>query len=127
VDFIDLILRCFKHGSDLGKLVHLQEAGELVGGHCQIGAWSLENIMAINAKKLFIEVALEWPPLRVKLLLGHHEGVLICSALCMVDISVLVSGVFLLDLAVPRGLSTLTLKIAPPREEGEEIVQWRFR
>jgi hypothetical protein len=45
----------------------------------------------------------------------------------MVDISVLVSGVFLLDLAVPRGLSTLTLKIAPPREEGEEIVQWRFR
>jgi len=59
--------------------------------------------MAINVEKLFIEVALECPPLRVELLLGHHEGVLICSALCTVDVLVLVSGAFLLGLAVPRG------------------------
>ena len=61
--------------------------------------------MAINMNKLIVEVALElaWPSLRVKLLLGHHKGSLICSALRTVDVSVLTSGVFLLGFAIPRG------------------------
>ena len=96
-------MHCFKHGGDLGELRHLREAGELVGGHCQIGALSLEDVVAINAEKLFIKVALEWPSLRVELLLGHREGILVCSALCMVDVPILTSGAFLLGLTVPRG------------------------
>ena len=63
MDFIDLTVRCFKHGSDLGELRRLREVGEFVGGYCQIGARSPENVMAINAEKLFIKVVLEWPPL----------------------------------------------------------------
>ena len=50
----------FKHGGNLGKLVCLRELGEFVGGHCQIGAWSLVDIVAVNVEKLFVEVALEW-------------------------------------------------------------------
>ena len=53
--------------------------------------------------------------MRVKLLLGHHKGNLVCSVLCAVDVPVLASGAFLLGFAIPRGLSTLTLKIAPPQ------------
>ena len=59
--------------------------------------------MAINAEKLFIEVALEWPSLRVELLLGHRKGILVCLALCTIDVLVLMSGAFLLCLTVPRG------------------------
>ena len=92
-----------KHGGDLGELEHLREAGELVGGHCQIGAWSLVDIVAVNTDKLVVEVALEWPSLQVKLLLGHCESNLICAALRTVDVPVLVSGAFLLGFAVPRG------------------------
>ena len=103
MDLIDLTVRCFKHGSDLGELERLREAGELIGGYYQIGARSPENVVAINAKKLFIEVALEWYSLRVKLLLGPHKDILVCSALCMVDVLVLTSGTFLLGLAIPRG------------------------
>ena len=33
--------------------------GELIGGHCQIGAWSLEDVVAVNAEKFFIEVTVE--------------------------------------------------------------------
>ena len=50
---------CFKHGSNLGELERLREAGELIDDHCQIGAWSLEDVMAVNVEKLFIEVAVE--------------------------------------------------------------------
>ena len=50
----------FKHSGDLGVLGCLREAGELVGGHCQIGAWSVEDVVAVNAEKLFIEVVVEW-------------------------------------------------------------------
>ena len=60
VNLINLTLCCFKHGGDLGELGHLLEAGELIGGHYQIGAWSLEDVVAINAEKLFIEVMVEW-------------------------------------------------------------------
>ena len=82
--------------------------------------------MAINAEKLFIEVALVWPPLRVELLLGHHEGVLVCSVLCAVDVPILMSGMFLLGLAVPRGAIDADIEDRALGEEGEEIVQWRF-
>ena len=58
--------------------------------------------MAINAEKLFIKVVLEWPSLRVELLLGHCEGIFVCSALCTVDILVLTSDTFLLGFTVPR-------------------------
>ena len=82
--------------------------------------------MAINAEKLVIKVALEWPSLRVKLLLGHRKGNLVSSVLCAVDVPVLTSGAFLLGFTVPRGLSTLTLKIAPHRRAGEEVSGWWF-
>ena len=58
-------MRHFKHGSDLGELGHLREVGKLIGGHCQIGAWSLEDVVAINTEKFFVKVAVEreWPSL----------------------------------------------------------------
>ena len=62
---INLTVCRFKHGGDLGEIGHLWETSELIGGHCQIGAWSLEDVMAINVEKLFIEVVVEqeWPSL----------------------------------------------------------------
>ena len=56
---------CFKHGGNLGELGRLREASELIGGHCQIGAWSLEDVVAVNVEKLFVEVMVEqeWPSL----------------------------------------------------------------
>ena len=53
----------FKHSGDLGELGRLRQAGELDSGHRQIGAWSLDDVMAVNTEKLFIEVAMEWPSL----------------------------------------------------------------
>ena len=50
----------FKHSGDLGELGRLWEAGELIGGHRQIGAWSLEDVVAVNAEEFFVEVAVEW-------------------------------------------------------------------
>ena len=69
----------FKHGGDLGDLGCLWELGELTGGHCEIGAWGLVDVMAINADKLVVEVMLEWPSLRVKLLLDRRESNLVCA------------------------------------------------
>ena len=69
-------MRHFKHGGNLGDLWCLREQGELIGGHCQIGAWSLVDVVAINTEKLVIEVALEWPSLRVKLLLSLTRAAL---------------------------------------------------
>ena len=65
MNLINLTVCLFKHGGDLGKLGRLWEAGELISCHCQIGAWSLEDVVAINAEKFFIEVAVEreWPSL----------------------------------------------------------------
>ena len=62
---IDLTVSHFKHGGDLGELGRLRETSELIGGYCQIGAWSLEDVVAINAEKLFVEVMVEreWPSL----------------------------------------------------------------
>jgi len=104
VDLVDLIVRRFKHGGDLVDLWCLREPGELIGCHCQISAWSLVDVVAVNTDKLIVEVTLEWPSLRVKLLLGHRKGDLVCSALCLVDVLVLVSGAFLLGFAVLRGV-----------------------
>ena len=103
MDVIDLAVRRFKHGGDLGELGRLREASELIGGHCQIGAWGLVDVMAVNSDKLTVEDALEWPSLRVKLLLGHRKGNLVCSALCVVDVLVLTSGALLLGFTIPRG------------------------
>ena len=102
MNLINLTVCRFKHGGDLGELGRLREADELIGGHGQVGAWSFVDVVAINVEKLIVEVALEWPSLRVKLLLGHRKGNLVCSALCAVDVLVLTSGAFLLGLAVPR-------------------------
>jgi len=49
----------FKHGGDLGELERLWEASDLSGGHCQIGAWSLEDVVVVNAEKFFVEVVVE--------------------------------------------------------------------
>ena len=71
VDLIDLAVRRFKHGSDLGDLQCLREPGELVGGHDQVGAWS-----AVNMDKFVVEVALELacPSLQVKLIVASSFG-----------------------------------------------------
>ena len=96
-------MRRFKHCGDLGDLRCLREPSELVGSHCQISAWSLVDVVAVNMDKLVVEVALEWPSLRVKLLLSPRKGSLVCLALRMVDVSVVTSDAFLLDFAVLRG------------------------
>jgi hypothetical protein len=59
VNLIDLIVSHFKHGSDLGELGHLSETSELIDDYCQIGAWSFEDIMAVNVEKFFVEVTVE--------------------------------------------------------------------
>jgi len=103
VDLIDLAMRRFKHCGDLGNLWCLWEPSELIGGHSQVGARSLIDVMVVNMEKLIVKVALEWPSLQVKLLLDHRKGNLVCSALCAVDVPVLASDAFLLGFVVPRG------------------------
>ena len=103
MDLIDPAVRRFKHGGDLGDLQCLREPGELVGGHDQVGAWGLVDVVVVNTDKLVVEIALEWPSLRVKLPLGHRKGKLVCSALRTVDILGLMSGVVLLSFPFPRG------------------------
>ena len=93
----------FEHGGNLGDLGCLREPVDLVGGHYQISAWSLVDVVAVNTDKLIVEVALECSSLRVKLLLGPRKGSLVCLALCTVDVPVLTNGTFLLSFAVPRG------------------------
>ena len=59
MNLIDLTVSRFKHGGDLGELRRLRETSDLVGGYCQIGAWSLEDVMAIDVEKFFIDVMVE--------------------------------------------------------------------
>ena len=107
-DLIDLIVSRFKHGGDLGKLGRLRETSELVGGYCQIGAWSLEDVVAVDAEEFFVEVTVERErsSLRVKLIisssLGPRDGYLVFLSLRVVDISVLPSNALLLGFAVLR-------------------------
>ena len=58
----------FEHGGNLGDFWRLWEPGELVGGHSQVGAWGIVDVVAINMDKFVVEVALEWawPSLRVE-------------------------------------------------------------
>ena len=97
----------FKHSGDLGELGHLRQASELVSGHRHIGAWSFEDVMAVNAEELFVEVAMERPSLRVELVitsgLGHRKGTLVIAALFTVDVPVFMSDAFLISFAIPRG------------------------
>ena len=69
-------MRRFKHGGDLGDLRCLQEPGEPVRGHGQVGAWGLVDIVAVNMDKFIVEVALEWawPSLRVELIVASSLG-----------------------------------------------------
>jgi len=71
-DVVDLAVCRFKHGGDPGDLRCLWEPGDLIGGHSQVGAWGLVDIMAINTDKFIVEVALElaWPSLRIELSLS---------------------------------------------------------
>ena len=121
-DLVDLAVRRFKHGGNLGELGRLREAGELIGGHCQIGAWSLEDVVAVNAEELFVEVAMERPSLRVKLVvtsgLGHRKGTLVIAALCAVDVPVFTSGAFLIGFAVSRGAVDADVEDRAPRKGG---------
>ena len=120
MDLIDLTMHRFKHCGDLGDLRCLWEPGELIGGHDQVGAWGLVDVMAVNTNKLIVEVALElaWPSLQVELSLGHLEGILVCAVLRTVDVPVDAGGTVLLSFPFSWGLSTLTLKIVPPRKGG---------
>ena len=119
-DLVDLAVHRFKHGGDPSNLRCLWELSELIGGHGQVGAWGLVDVMAINLEEFFIEVAMEGPSLQVKLVitsgLGHRKGALVIIALCTVDVPVFTSGTFLIGFTIPGGLSMLTLKIAPPQK-----------
>ena len=76
MDLVDLAVCCFKHGRDLGDLGCLREPGELIGGHSQVGAWGLVDVLAVNTDKFVIEVALDWawPSLRVELVIASSLG-----------------------------------------------------
>ena len=75
-DLVDLAVRCFKHGGDLGDFWRLWKLSELIGSHDQVGAWDFVDTVAINIDKFIIEVALElaWPSLRVELIIATSLG-----------------------------------------------------
>ena len=108
MNLIDLTVSRFKHGGDLGELGRLREMSELVGGDCQIGAWSLEDVVAIDAEKFFVEVAVERErsSLRIEPIilssLGPRDGCLIFSSLRAVDVPVFPSHALLLGFAILR-------------------------
>ena len=72
-DLVDLAVRRFKHGGDLRCL---RESGELIGGHDQVSAWGLIDVVAVNTDKFITEVAFEWvwPSLRVELIIASSLG-----------------------------------------------------
>ena len=99
----------FKHGGDLSELGRLREMSELISGYCQIGAWSLEDVVAVDMEKFFIKVVVERErsSLRIEPIilssLSPRDGCLVFSLLRAIDIPVLASGAFLISFAVPRG------------------------
>ena len=124
MNLIDLTVSHFKHGSNLGELRHLREMSELIGGYCQIGARSLEDVVAVDAEKFFVEVAVERErsSLRVKLIipssLGPCDGCLVFSLLRVVDVLVLLSNALLLGFAVPRRVVDADVEDRAPRKGG---------
>ena len=86
----------------------MRETSELVGGYCQIGAWSLEDVVAVDAEKFIVEVAVEreWSSLRVKPIipssLGPHDSYLVFSPLYAVDVSVFPSNARFLGFGISR-------------------------
>jgi len=108
MDLIDLAVSRFKHGGDLGELGRLRETSELVGGYCQIGAWSLEYVMAVDAEKFFVKVAVEreQSSLRVKPIIPSSldlcDGCLVLSPLRAVNVLAFPSSALLLSFVVPR-------------------------
>ena len=74
-DLVDLAVCSFEHCGDLGDFWRLFKMGELIGGHGQVSAWGLVDIVANNTDK-FVEVVLEWawPPLRVELFVASSFG-----------------------------------------------------
>ena len=105
-DLIDLAVRRFEHGDDLGDLGSLREPGELVGGHGQVSARSFVDVMAIDTEELFVKVTMEKTPLQVELVvtsgLSHHKGALVFTTLRAVDVLVFTSGAFLVGFAILR-------------------------
>ena len=98
MNLIDLIVSRFKHGGDLGELRRLRETSELIGGYYQISAWSLEDVeVAVERERSSLRIE----PIILSSL-GPRNGCLIFSALCAVDIPVLLSNALLLGFAIPR-------------------------
>ena len=62
-DLVDLAVRRFEHGGDLGDLRSLREPGELVGSYSQVSTWSFVDVVTVDTEKIFIKVAMEQPPL----------------------------------------------------------------
>ena len=124
-DLIDLTVSRFKHGGDLGELGRLRETSEPIGGDCQIGAWSLEDVVAIDVEKFFVEVMVERErsSLRIKTIipssLGPRDGCLIFSSLRAVDILVLPSSALLLGFGISRRAVDADLEDRAGRVGGE--------
>ena len=76
MDLVDLAVCSFEHCNDHTDFWHLLKSGELIGGHGQVGAWGLEDVVTIDMNKFIVEVALEWawPPLRVELFVAISFG-----------------------------------------------------
>ena len=54
----------------------MRELGELIGGHGQVSAWGLVDVVAVNMDKFIVEVALEWAwsSLQVELIIASSHG-----------------------------------------------------
>ena len=81
MDLVDLAVCRFEHGGDLSDLGSLRKLGELIGGHGQVSARRFVDVVAVNTEEIFVKIAMERPPLRVKLVvasvLSHRNGALI--------------------------------------------------
>ena len=62
-DLVDLAVRRFEHGGDLGDLGSLREPGELIGSYIQVSTWSFVDVVTVDTKKIFVKAAMERPPL----------------------------------------------------------------
>ena len=60
MDLVDLVVRRFKHGSDLGDFWRLLEPSKLISSHGQVSAWGLVDIVALDMDEFVVEVAVEW-------------------------------------------------------------------